>query len=50
MKKLVEITIFLIDTRACYTMPANNLNKLLAACILKLPISYSIKVTISSAA
>jgi len=30
-------------------MLINNLNKLLAAYILKLPISYSIKVTISSA-
>jgi hypothetical protein len=50
MKKLVGITIFLIDTGALYTIPANNLKVLLADCILLLPISLGINVIISPAA
>lgn len=41
---------FLIATRALYTILANVLNNLLAACIQELAISCSINVIISPAA
>jgi hypothetical protein len=50
IKKLVGIMIFPIDTGALHTIPANNSKVLLADCILLLPISLGIDVTISPAA
>jgi hypothetical protein len=50
MKKLVDITIFLIDIEALYTILANDLKVPLADCILLLPISLGIDITMSLAA
>jgi hypothetical protein len=50
IKKFVEIIIFLIETRALYTILEKDLNKLFTACILELPISLGINVTTKPAA
>jgi hypothetical protein len=50
IKKLVDMTIFLMDIGALYTIPANDLKVPLADCILLLPISLGIDVIMSPAA
>jgi hypothetical protein len=50
IKKLVDITIFLMDTEALYIILANNSKVPLADCILLLPISLGINITTSPAA